>query len=105
MAVVGVAGAFANGPIQAILQVTIPPEMQGRIFSLYGSLAGAMTPLGLLLAAPVAEVAGVAFWYVAAGALCLAGGAVMLARPDLLDIERAGNEVLGSPPEPHSPVT
>ena len=103
MAVVGVAVPFANGPIQAILQVTIPPEMQGRIFSLYGSLAGAMTPLGLLLAAPVAEVAGVAIWYVAAGALCLAAGAVMLARPDLLDIERAGQEVLGSPPEPPSP--
>ena len=103
MAVVGVAGPFANGPIQAILQVTIPPEMQGRIFSLYASLAGAMTPLGLLLAAPVAEVAGVAVWYVAAGALCLAVGAVMLARPDFLDIERAGKEVLASPPEPPSP--
>lgn len=92
MAVVGVAVPFANGPIQAILQVTIPPEMQGRIFALYGSLAGAMTPLGLLLAAPVAEVAGVAIWYVAGGALCLTVGAVMLARPDLLDIERAGKE-------------
>ena len=103
MAVVGIAGSFANGPIPAILQVTIPPEMQGRIFSLYGSLAGAMTPLGLLLAAPVAEVAGVAFWYGAGGALCLAVGAVMLARSDLLDIERAGREVVGSPPEPPSP--
>jgi hypothetical protein len=55
-----------------------------------------MTPVGLLLAAPVAEVAGVAIWYLAGGALCLAVGAVMLARPDLLDIERAGKEVLGS---------
>ena len=62
MAVAGVAVPIANGPIQAILQVTIPPEMQGRIFSLYGSLAGAMIPLGSLLAAPVAEVAGAAFW-------------------------------------------
>lgn len=87
MAVVGIAVPLANGPIQAILQVTIPPEMQGRIFSLYGSLAGAMTPLGLLLAAPVAEVAGVAVWYVAGGTLCLAVGAVMLARPDVIDIE------------------
>ena len=93
MAVVGAAAAFANGPIQAILQVTIPPEMQGRIFSLYASLAGAMTPLGLLLAAPVAEIAGVATWYVAGGALCLAVGAVMLVRPDLLDIERTGSVI------------
>jgi DHA3 family macrolide efflux protein-like MFS transporter len=89
MAVVGIAVPFANGPIQAILQVTIPPEMQGRIFSLYASLAGATTPLGLLLAAPVAELAGVAIWYAAGGAVCLAAGAVMVARPDLLDIERA----------------
>ena len=92
MAVVGLAVPLANGPIQAILQVTIPPEMQGRIFSLYGSLAGAMTPVGLILAAPVGEIAGVAIWYVAGGALCLAAGALMLARPDLLDIERAGKE-------------
>jgi DHA3 family macrolide efflux protein-like MFS transporter len=70
---------------------------------MYGSLAGAMTPVGLLLAAPVADFAGVAIWHVAAGALCLAVGAVMLARPDLLDIEGAGKEVLGSPPEPPTP--
>ena len=61
-----------------------------------------MIPLGLLLAAPIAEVAGVAIWYVAGGALCLAVGAVMLARPDLLDIERAG-KVPGSPAQPPSP--
>jgi DHA3 family macrolide efflux protein-like MFS transporter len=97
MAIVGVAAPLANGPIQAILQVTIPPELQGRVFSLYGSAAGAMAPLGLLLAGPVAEVAGVASWYVAGGALCLAAGAVMLARPDLLDLERAGEGAPGPP--------
>ena len=66
---------------------------------MYASLAGAMTPLGLILAAPVGDIAGVAVWYVAGGALCLAVGALMLARPDLLDIGRAGKGVLGSPPE------
>lgn len=91
MAVVGIAVPFANGPIQAVLQVTIPPEMQGRIFTLYASFAGGMTPLGLLLAAPVAEAAGIAAWYLAGGALCLAVGVVMLTRPHLIDVERAAS--------------
>jgi hypothetical protein len=39
----------------------------------------------------------VAIWYAAGGAVCLAAGAVMLARPDLLDIERAGRQALASP--------
>jgi DHA3 family macrolide efflux protein-like MFS transporter len=92
MATVGLAVPLANGPILAILQTTIPPEVQGRIFSMYGSLAATMTPVGLLLAAPVAEVAGVDAWYVASGALCLAIGSLMLARPSIVDIERAGDE-------------
>ena len=45
---------FCNGPIYAILQATIEPAFQGRVFALLGSLAAATAPLGLLLAAPIA---------------------------------------------------
>jgi DHA3 family macrolide efflux protein-like MFS transporter len=78
---VGLFSAVTNGCIMAILQATIAPEYQGRVFTLTMSVAGAMTPLGLLLATPVADLAGVRAWYVAAGVVCAAmGAAAFLAR-------------------------
>src|SRR5262245_6372853 len=74
MACVGLIVPLVNGPVFAILQATIAPDYQGRVFSLIGSLAGAAAPLGLILAAPVAEIAGVAIWYLAGGAACTAMG-------------------------------
>jgi DHA3 family macrolide efflux protein-like MFS transporter len=57
----------------------VAPEIQGRVFTIYASLAGLMAPLGLALAAPVAETLGVQAWYVAGGVACaLAGGAGFL---------------------------
>jgi DHA3 family macrolide efflux protein-like MFS transporter len=67
MLAVGVFAALANGPIVAILQATVPLELQGRVFGLYGSLATLATPLGLVLAAPVAQLVGVRAWYVFGG--------------------------------------
>lgn len=88
MFAVGLFSAVANGCIVAILQATIAPEYQGRVFTLMMSLAGAMTPMGLLLATPVADLAGVRAWYVAAGVVCAAMSAA-LARPIVHIEERA----------------
>jgi DHA3 family macrolide efflux protein-like MFS transporter len=68
---VGAAAAMINGAIMAILQSQVDPNYQGRLFTLLGSIAGAITPLALLMAAPVAELFGIRFWYVAGGACCL----------------------------------
>jgi DHA3 family macrolide efflux protein-like MFS transporter len=102
MLVVGVFSATANGCIAAILQATIAPEYQGRVFTLVMSVAGAMTPIGLLLAAPLADLAGVRAWYLAAGVVCAAmGGAAFFVRP-ILQIEalrpEPGGEAAGGPP-------
>jgi hypothetical protein len=59
---VGLFVPLVNGPVFAILQITIAPDYQGRVFSLITSLAGGMAPLGLLAAAPVAEMVGVGAW-------------------------------------------
>lgn len=69
---VGLAATLANGPIQAIFQATVDPKYQGRVFALFSSLATLTTPVGLVLAAPVAEAFGVQLWYVAGGVACLA---------------------------------
>jgi hypothetical protein len=39
MVSVGVIVPLVNGPVHAILQATIAPEYQGRVFALLGSLA------------------------------------------------------------------
>lgn len=63
----GLALPNTNGPVQATLQVTVAPEMQGRVFTLLASLATAMTPIGLLLAGPLSDLVAVNVWYVVAG--------------------------------------
>jgi len=87
MLFVGLIVPFVNGPIQAILQATIAAEYQGRVFTLIGSLAAMTAPLGLLVAAPVAEMAGVRAWYLSGGIVCFAMGIVGFFLPSLLRIE------------------
>ena len=92
MLLVGVFSATANGCIAAIFQATIAPEYQGRVFTLMMSVAGAMTPVGLLLAAPLADLAGVRAWYLAGGVICAAMGAAAFFVPPILQIEASRPE-------------
>ena len=87
--VVGLTIPLVNGPIQAVLQATVAPDFQGRVFTLYTSAAGLMTPLGLALAAPVAELLGVQMWYLAGGGACVAMGIVGFLIPSIARIEEA----------------
>ncbi len=88
MLLVGGLAPLVNGPIQAILQATVDPGYQGRVFSLIGSLAGATAPLGLLIAAPVADVLGIRTWYLLAGLSCLAVALAASLTPAILRVER-----------------
>ncbi len=89
MATVGLIVPLVNGPVVAIMQATIAPELQGRVFTLLASLAASTAPIGLLLAAPVAELVGVGVWYVAGGAMCVAMGGLGFLIPTLMRIEEA----------------
>lgn len=71
---VGIMVSITNGPINAILQSTVDPAMQGRVFTLVGSLASAMTPLGLILAGPISELISIQIWYIVGGILTLGFG-------------------------------
>jgi DHA3 family macrolide efflux protein-like MFS transporter len=64
---IGYMNSFVNGPVFAIMQTTVAPEMQGRVFTLIGSLSGLMSPIGLMIAGPVADKFGVQAWFVAGG--------------------------------------
>jgi DHA3 family macrolide efflux protein-like MFS transporter len=59
--------SISRSAFGALLQATIPPEMQGRVFTLFGSLTKATAPLGLAFAGPVADTLGVRFWILIAG--------------------------------------
>ncbi len=88
---------FVNGPVRAILQSTVAPEMQGRVFTLLGSFAQAMIPLGLLIAGPVADAFGVTSWYLIAGLGCAGMAVLSLATPAVIRIEEQRQA-----PEPES---
>ena len=67
----GVGVSLASAPIYAILNSVIAKDMQGRVFSLFGSLTGAMVPLGLAVAGPVADTFGIRIIYFIAGTALL----------------------------------
>ena len=50
--VTGFSMPITNGPLLAAVQAVVAPDMQGRVFTLIGSTSAAMSPLGLIIAAP-----------------------------------------------------
>ncbi len=50
---------LANTMFLTILQTKIHPEMQGRVFSIVASIAAAVTPLGMIISGPLAELLGI----------------------------------------------
>ncbi|MBI5668920.1 MAG: MFS transporter [Chloroflexi bacterium] len=86
--VLGVMHSLANGPLMALLQSIVAPEMQGRVFTLLMSGAALMMPLGLAVAGPLADQFGVQWMYVMAGALSLLMTITALFIPALMNIER-----------------
>jgi DHA3 family macrolide efflux protein-like MFS transporter len=67
----GPATAMNSAALRAIMQSTVPPEMQGRVFSLRTSLFRGMAPFGLAVLGPLADLMGVRPIFVMDGAACL----------------------------------
>jgi DHA3 family macrolide efflux protein-like MFS transporter len=78
---------FVNGPIHAIVQAVIEPDMQGRVFTLMGSLSAAMAPLGLIIAGPVADAIGVQSWYLIGGGSAIIMAVLGFSLPAVMNIE------------------
>lgn len=89
--IIGVMITMINGPIHAILQATVAPAVQGRVFTLVRSLTSLMSPFGLIIAGPLAEFTTVQAWYFAGGCIILGFGLCGFFIPALLEIEENGS--------------
>jgi len=70
----GAMNPITNGPIFSIIQASVDPGMQGRVFALIQSMAAAATPIGMIIAGPVADALGVRVWYLVGGVGCVLMG-------------------------------
>jgi DHA3 family macrolide efflux protein-like MFS transporter len=64
--------AITNGSAFALFQTMVAPELQGRVFTVIMSMAGAISPLSLAVGGPLADWLGVrTLYFIAGGALIL----------------------------------
>lgn len=84
---VGIMNPIVNGPVHAVVQAAVIPEMQGRVFTLMGSVAAGMAPLGLIIAGPVADTLGVGMWFLVGGLVTALMGVAGFFIPAVVYIE------------------
>jgi MFS transporter, DHA3 family, macrolide efflux protein len=84
----GFVNPITNGPLMAAVQAVVAPDMQGRVFTLIGSVASAMTPIGLIIAGPVADRFGVQIWFVLGGIITLVMATASLFIPAVMNFEQ-----------------
>ena len=85
--VLGTMVPIANGPIGALMQSIVRPDMQGRVMSLLNSGATAIAPLGLLIAGPFSDLVGIRVWFWAGGILCILIAVAAFFMPVLMNLE------------------
>jgi MFS transporter, DHA3 family, macrolide efflux protein len=93
MGMAGTMNPIANGPLFAIFQSSIAPEMQGRVLSLISSASALIMPLSLMVAGPISDALGIQTWYWIAAAACVIMAAVGLFIPAIMTIEEQGKEL------------
>ena len=65
----GFAYTYSNTPIIALLQAKIPPQLQGRAFSLLTTTSALASPIGLSLFGTLGSYTGIRNIYILAGVL------------------------------------
>ncbi len=84
----GLGFSICDAPLMAILQSVIDKDIQGRVFSLIGSMSAAIAPLGLAVAGPVADAVGTRFLFYIAGAAIVLTGVACIFIPDIMNLEK-----------------
>jgi DHA3 family macrolide efflux protein-like MFS transporter len=85
--IMGISNAFINGPLLALIQARVAPELQGRVNGFLGSATQLATPVTLLVSGSLADLIDIRIWFFIAGAgailIHLAGAFV----PAIMSIE------------------
>jgi DHA3 family macrolide efflux protein-like MFS transporter len=87
MLFLGIVNPIVNGPLMAAVQAAVAPEMQGRVFTLIGTMAAGMSPIGLIIAGPIADKLGVQTWFIIGGIVTLMMGIAGLFVPAIMSFE------------------
>jgi DHA3 family macrolide efflux protein-like MFS transporter len=98
----GAMNPIVNGPLHALLQSVVTPEMQGRVFTLTLSLSILITPLSLAVAGPVADLIGVRALYLVGGLSFLIAGGVAMFVPSIANVEE--NNARPANSDAHAPA-
>jgi DHA3 family macrolide efflux protein-like MFS transporter len=88
---VGLMTPITMGPFFALIQSTVEPDMQARIFSLLSSVGTGIAPLGLMIAGPVADRVGIQAWFLLGGTLCIFMAVTGLIIPAVMNMEKKDN--------------
>jgi H+ antiporter protein len=90
------------GPIQPIynyvMQTRAPQHLRGRVVGVMAGLTYAAGPLGLLVAGPLTDAAGLTVTFLALGVPILMIGVVASVLPSLRELDRTPQPVAGSAP-------
>jgi DHA3 family macrolide efflux protein-like MFS transporter len=74
------------GPIQALVQSTVDPSMQGRVFTIMSSASTLISPLSLGIAGLLFDTLGPQVWYTWGGIAVVLIGFTGLATPTILNL-------------------
>jgi DHA3 family macrolide efflux protein-like MFS transporter len=92
MLLMGTMIAFTDGPLMALLQTIVPPEKQGRVFTVVMSVANLATPVGMAIAGPLCDKLGIHVLYILSGVACVLTALFALLTPSVMAIEENHNE-------------
>jgi DHA3 family macrolide efflux protein-like MFS transporter len=84
----GVGVSLVDAPFLAVINSIVDKDMQGRVFSLVNSICGAMTPLGLAFAGPLADAIGISWIYFISGGACVIATILAFFSKSLMNLEQ-----------------
>ncbi|MEZ5701248.1 MAG: MFS transporter [Burkholderiaceae bacterium] len=87
----GISFVLGDAPLTALLQTTIPNQLQGRVLALMSTIMALAAPVGLALAAPLGEWVGIQGVFVVAGSLGALASLAGFLSPTLLALDRTPN--------------
>jgi len=99
MALFGFLIPMLDGPLIAVIQAKVDPEIQGRVFSLLRAGGSLASPLGLAIAGPVADATSNQLWFIIGGLMALAAGLVSFFIRDIRNIGTGMDKDEIVPPE------